>query len=435
MGNKKGSRPKLSGTMRETPSKISLASRRRIAAVVSKIPFPVWVVGLLAAGLGVGILWPKNALVGAVYLSGTYFPKLIVSLAPLLIFHLLAAATAKIILLHKERAGRLFGLVVGLYVAMGAVSLFYAAVWIYYMVGVPLTHENTHVPTLGQWLAGVLRTFRNVMQTQPLLQVLLASVGFGYVCARYDPLRPIAYGYMVASHWILRVFKKLLWFYPIMIGCLAMGIPLKFGMTGVSLYGRAVAWIAVITMVWSALMMMLTKATTKRTWGQLAAYFGSVWPTGFGTGGSYDALAVNILSAERDLKLKPEIAEVSIVFGTILNKNCATMSVLVITVAVCWLLRIPISMVEIFILIPPVMILGLESPGIPGGAGFFMSPIIAVLLNVPDPGLFTTTFVTMYSGLVPMFATAGNTTDDGIVGCWLNDTFENYLKRGQRSAR
>ena len=69
------------------------------------------------------------------------------------------------------------------------------------------------------------------------------------------------------------------------------------------------------------------------------------------------------------------------------------------------------------------MILGLESPGIPGGAGVFMSPVIASLLAVPDPAVFVTTFVTFYTGLIPMFATAGNTTDDGFVGAIVNDCF------------
>jgi hypothetical protein len=69
------------------------------------------------------------------------------------------------------------------------------------------------------------------------------------------------------------------------------------------------------------------------------------------------------------------------------------------------------------------MILGLESPGIPGGAGVFMSPVIAGLLAVPDPATFVTTFVTFYTGLIPMFATAGNTTDDGFVGAIVNDCF------------
>jgi hypothetical protein len=74
------------------------------------------------------------------------------------------------------------------------------------------------------------------------------------------------------------------------------------------------------------------------------------------------------------------------------------------------------------------LILGLESPGIPGGAAFFMSPIVAVLLHVRDVDVFVATFVTMYSGLIPMFSTAGNTTNDGLIGALLNDRFCAYLK-------
>jgi Na+/H+-dicarboxylate symporter len=99
------------------------------------------------------------------------------------------------------------------------------------------------------------------------------------------------------------------------------------------------------------------------------------------------------------------------------------MSVLIVTVIVAKLLGVPISLFEIALLIPPVVILGLESPGIPGGAGYFMSPVIAVLLHVPNPALWVTTFIAVYSGLIPMFSTAGNTTDDGVVGAILEDRF------------
>jgi hypothetical protein len=148
-----------------------------------------------------------------------------------------------------------------------------------------------------------------------------------------------------------------------------------------------------------------------------------VYVTGFGTGGSYDTLPVNLLSAERDLGLRPQVARASIVLGTVLNKNVATMAVLLVTVATATLLNLRISMTEIAVLIPPVMILGLESPGIPGGAGMFMSPIVASLLAVPDPTRFVTTFLTLYTGFIPMLATAGNTTDDGFVGAIVNDCF------------
>jgi Na+/H+-dicarboxylate symporter len=245
----------------------------------------------------------------------------------------------------------------------------------------------------------------------------------GWASARIQALHPVAYSLIAMGDHILWFFKKLLWYYPIMIGCLAIAIPMKFGTKGLMLYGQGVLWVAILTCTWVVIMILLVKFFTKRTWGQIFGYYGTVYPTGFGTGGSYDTLAINIISAEQNLGLKKEVAEVSIVFGTVLNKNCSTMSVLVVTIIVSKLLGLPISMTEILMLIPPVMILGLESPGIPGGAGFFMSPIIAVLLGVPDQSTYVMTFVAVFSGLIPMFSTAGNTTDDGVVGAFLQDRF------------
>jgi hypothetical protein len=60
-----------------------------------------------------------------------------------------------------------------------------------------------------------------------------------------------------------------------------------------------------------------------------------------------------------------------------------------------------------------------------------MSPIIAVMLNVPDHTVWITTFVACYSGLIPMFSTAGNTTDDGVVGALLQDRFPHLIGKAR----
>jgi Na+/H+-dicarboxylate symporter len=274
-----------------------------------------------------------------------------------------------------------------------------------------------------QWLQGVGRTFSGTFTDQPLLQVLVAATIAGAIVGSVRAFRGTAHGLIAASDWILAGFAKLLWYYPIMIGCLAIFIPARFGVRGLEVYGRTSLNLAIVALIWSAAMLLLVRATTKRTWSQIWRYFATVYVTGFGTGGSYDTLPVNLISAERDLGLRPQVARTSIVLGTVLNKNVATMGVMLVTVSTCGILGLPITMTEIAVLIPPVMILGLESPGIPGGAGVFMSPVIASLLAVPDPATFVTTFVTFYSGLIPMFATAGNTTDDGFVGAIVNDRF------------
>jgi Na+/H+-dicarboxylate symporter len=332
----------------------------------------------------------------------------------------MSAALAKTLLTHR-RSGRFLLYIVGLYVLMGFVSLLYVSAWIPPLTGLPMNHPGRPLPGLTGWLHGIATAFSTVLTEQPLLQVLVASFFIGAMTGWIGALHPLARGLIRCSDWTLNGFSKLLWYYPIMIGCLAIFIPARFGAHGLAIYGRTTLNLAIVAVVWSAGMILLVRVITKRRWDQIWKYFSTVYAAGFGTGGSYEALPVNLVSAERDLGLRPEVARVSIVLGTVLNKNVATMAVLLVTVPTCALLNVPISMVEIGVLILPVMLLGLESPGVPGGAAVFMSPVIASLLAVPDSGLFVTTFVTLYSGLIPMLTTAGNTTDDGFVGAIVND--------------
>jgi Na+/H+-dicarboxylate symporter len=392
------------------------------------VPLPIWVIVFLAGGLVVGVLFPENRVANAIYTSGTYFPKAVVTFATLIIFAILSGATAKLVLFHRAGAGRLFGLILLAYGVLGFASLFYVTIWIPILTNLPLTAPGAARLGLGQWLRLVGQSFSSLFSGQPLIQVLICAVVIAYVTAITPCLRSVARGLILCGQYTLWLFKKLLWYYPVMIGCLAIGIPLKFGVRGMTAYGHTTLWVGLVTVSWSVILAGIIKLTTKRSWKQIASYYASVWPTGFGTGGSYETLAMNVVSAENDLGLSRDIAEVSVVFGTVMNKSCATMSVLLVTVSVARLLNFPISLVEILTLIPPVLILGLESPGIPGGAAFFMSPIVAVLLHVRDIDVFVATFVTMYSGLIPMFSTAGNTTNDGLVGALLNDRFTNYLR-------
>ena len=382
----------------------------------------VKVVAYLAAGLILGFLLPQNAVVRVIADSGTWFPRTVVTLATAIIFILMAATLAKTLLSHA-RAARFLGVIVSLYVVMGAISLLYVSVWIPLLTGLPLTRPDVPVPGVLSWLHGIVAALATTLTNQPLLQSLVLATVVGALAGSIRALRSTAFALIRTGDWILKVFARLLWYYPIMIGCLAINVPSRFGLYGLGVYGRTSLDLAIVSIVWSCVMLLLTRMLTKRTWPQLWTYFATVWVTGFGTGGSYDTLPVNLLSAERDLGLRPQVARASIVLGTVLNKSVATMAVLLVTVATCALLNVRISMTEIAILIPPVMILGLESPGIPGGAGMFMSPVVASLLAVPDPTRFVTTFLTFYTGFIPMLATAGNTTNDGFVGAFVNDCF------------
>jgi Na+/H+-dicarboxylate symporter len=390
------------------------------------IPLALCVIAFLAGGLLIGLVFRGNRVAAAVYTSGTYFPKLIVTFATLIIFALLSGATAKLVLFNRQGAGRLFGSILAAYVVLGFASLVYVTIWIPILTKLPFAAPGAPILGVGQWFQQIGKSFSTLLTEQPLVQALVIAVLTGYVAAVIPGLRSVARGLILCSQATLWMFQKLLWYYPVMIGCLAIGIPMKFGLQGMSAYGRTTLWVGLVTVSWSMILATIVKLASKRSWKQIVSYYAAVWPTGFGTGGSYETLAMNLVSAESELGLPREMAEVSIVFGTVLNKSCATISVMLVTISVARLLNFPISLAEIVTLVPPVLVLGLESPGIPGGAAFFMAPIVAVLLHVRDIDGFVATFVTMYTGLIPMFSTAGNTTNNGLVGALLNDRFCNY---------
>ncbi len=405
------------------PDTTKTSSRKSKPGAYFGIPLPVWVIVFLAGGLLIGVRFAGNHVVAAIYTSGTYFPKAVVTFATLVIFALLSGATAKLVLYNRQGAGRLFGSILAAYVVLGFASLVYVTIWIPILTKLPFAAPGAPVLGASQWLQQVGQSFSTLLTEQPLIQALVIAVIIGYTAAVIPGMRSVARGLILGSQATLWLFQKLLWYYPVMIGCLAIGIPMKFGVKGMAAYGQTTLWVGIVTVSWSVILAVFVKLTSKRSWKQIVSYYASVWPTGFGTGGSYETLAMNLVSAESELGLPREMAEVSIVFGTVMNKSCATISVMLVTISVARLLNFPISLVEILTLIPPVLVLGLESPGIPGGAAFFMSPIVAVLLHARDVDTFVATFVTMYTGLIPMFSTAGNTTNNGLVGALLNDRF------------
>src|SRR5216684_724305 len=114
-------------------------SRKSKPGAYFGIPLPIWVIVFLAGGLAVGMLFPENRIANVIYTSGTYFPKAVVTFAALIIFAILSGATAKLVLFHRQGAGRLFGLILVAYVALGFASLVYVTIWIPILTKLPLT--------------------------------------------------------------------------------------------------------------------------------------------------------------------------------------------------------------------------------------------------------------------------------------------------------
>ena len=372
------------------------------------------------------MLFRGNRVAAAIYTSGTYFPKLIVTFATLIIFALLSGATAKLVLYNRQGAGRLFGSILAAYVVLGFASLVYVTIWIPILTKLPFAAPGVPILGAGQWFQQVGQSFSSLLTEQPLVQSLIIAVLIGYVAAVIPGLRSVARGLIMGSQATLWMFQKLLWYYPLMIGCLAIGIPMKFGLKGMSAYGR-------------------DDPLGGHRHGELVHHPGHF----------READVEALLEADRFV-LRCGVAH-GIRHGRILRNSRDESRFGGIRVGPAsrnggslhrfrhgdeqelrhhfrharYDIRGPAAQfshfaAEILTLIPPVLVLGLESPGIPGGAAFFMAPIVAVLLHVRDIDGFVATFVTMYTGLIPMFSTAGNTTNNGLVGAMLTDRFCNY---------
>src|SRR4051812_45108753 len=132
------------------------------------------ILGCLAAGLALGLLFPRNRVVLALAQSGTWFPKTVVTFATVIIFVLMSAALAKTLLTHK-RSGRFLLFVIGLYASMGFASLLYVSLWIPALTGLPTSRAGEALPGVAAWLRGIAIAFGTVFTEQPLLQTLIVA--------------------------------------------------------------------------------------------------------------------------------------------------------------------------------------------------------------------------------------------------------------------
>jgi len=65
-------------------AKISSAAFGKWVQGIAAIPLPFKVLSLLGLGFELGLLFPHSPIVRGIYLSGTYFPRFIVTMAALL---------------------------------------------------------------------------------------------------------------------------------------------------------------------------------------------------------------------------------------------------------------------------------------------------------------------------------------------------------------
>lgn len=120
--------------------------------------------------------------------------------------------------------------------------------------------------------------------------------------------------------------------------------------------------------------------------------------------------------------------------GSYLNINGTIICVFVLGGMVASMLGLEPSLLEWFLAIPIIWILGYSVPGLPGELVLFAGPV-ALLLNVPEAlvPVFLALYIGLQVGLPDSFRTGTNSTDNAVAANYLEQVYEDrFEEEGER---
>ena len=118
--------------------------------------------------------------------------------------------------------------------------------------------------------------------------------------------------------------------------------------------------------------------------------------------------------------------------GSVLCTNATLICVVILTGLVAAVLGIPLSLIELLLVIPVAFLISFGIPGIPGELLLFAGPISMVLAIPPEVSpIFLALYLGLQIGLPDSFRTGGNTTNNYVYAIILNETYEKkFLDKG-----
>ena len=125
------------------------------------------------------------------------------------------------------------------------------------------------------------------------------------------------------------------------------------------------------------------------------------------------------------------VSRLAVGLGSVTNINGTLICCLMLLPAVCEMVGVPVSSVDLLLCLPVIYVIGFGVPGIPGELLLFAAPIMQIL-GVPAPlqPAFLLTFVTLQIGLPDGIRSGFNVTDGCPCVLLLNGA---YARRFQRS--
>jgi Na+/H+-dicarboxylate symporter len=145
----------------------------------------------------------------------------------------------------------------------------------------------------------------------------------------------------------------------------------------------------------------------------LRDYLAHLYPLLWSTCSEAVSMPLNLYLLRKNYpQIQGFVRQFTISASSVLSTSGTLMCCFVLIPAVCALLELDISLVQLLLCLPVLYILGFGVPGIPGELVLFAGPVMGVLAVPPaQQALFVLTFIGLQIGLPDSFRTAANATE------------------------
>jgi len=372
-------------------------------------------------------------------------------IAPFAIFLILAPSLSRMLL---SKAGK-FGAYAVVWLGIRRfLATIWAAVFTVLIFGFPLLPQGDNV-SIAAALQNALGIVLKMMIVSPFMQAIWVGIIIAFISVRVNwiarVLDKILNGFEAAG----RHFIPIVPFFMMAIGAYVVNLPTSigdeiklgedpvtlhtfnvfglnfdpntaFGMVSSYLLGALLVGLGCI--IWHYALLLLVKHKVKGF--SIKRYFTHYWirvyPLLWSTSSEALSTPLNLYLTK---KYYPEIHRVVRRFvvgmGSYLNINGTLIAVFVLGGLVTSMLGLEPSLLEWFLVIPIVFLLGYGVPGIPGELILFAGPIGILLGLSPEvTPIFLALYIGLQVGLPDSFRTGNNSTDNVACALLLNSVYE-----------
>lgn len=447
----------LSAGMAEDSSQATTRSGNRIVSGYMRFSeriekyLTLLTVGAFIGGIFLAAAWPPASRLISDAISR--FVDFYGFIAPVAIYAILAPALARMMGASSGRGGAFAGFAIYWLSVRRFISLIWAVAFTVVVFGLPLF--STGGATVYESIIKTLRSLGWMMMHSTYFYAMYLSVITVLVSRKVPRVSRVLDRCAVAVEVAGQAFVPLVPLFMLAVGAYIYALPenlkaqIGSGAEGavlkplwilgweipsntplgiVACYVAISFLIGVACIMWQGVLLGIVKR--KNPSFSIGNYFRNYWlnvyPLLWATSSEALATPLNLYLVKKYFpQIRTEVRRFVIGVGSYLNINGTMICVIVLLGAVVRMLGIPVSMVDLLLVVPLVFLIGFGVPGIPGELLLFAGPIVT-LLGFPEATsvAFLALYLGLQLGLPDSFRTGNNSTDDCVMAVLLNRYYE-----------